>query len=236
MMRRERKPQTISSAAVASNPGQLDVQFSVFCRCFPRAPVVIGVCSAIPLGMALLMHPAFLIPGMLLGPSLAYAYVGRARDHFWFGCVNPAVVVSHDPDLIAVYSDLSAGVAPCPVVKVLPHPLKRMTGGRLEAGTRLAAVALYEGPIRQRQQRPASGAGGRPTGTGSQIYILPPHWSNFHPVAVNCATAEPAEIERVLASIAAREWEAMDVALPQVPTPYRPGLYRIELPRHLIWT
>ena len=37
-------------------------------------------------------------------------------------------------------------------------------------------------------------------------------------------------------STAAREWEAMDVALPQVPTPYRPGLYRIELPRHLIWT
>jgi len=121
-------------------------------------------------------------------------------------------VVAHAPDLIAVYSDLSTGGEPYPVVKVLRHPLDRMTGGRPPLGTRLATVALFRGAPNR------------------------PRWIDFTPIAVNCASSDTAAIERVVAGIRQREWQAMEEALRQVPTPYRPGVYPVKLPPHLIWT
>lgn len=231
----ERKPRFVSDAAQASNPGRLKVQLWVYYRCFPRVPAAVGACLIVCGAAAFWSPPAWVISGVLVG-RLAITDPARVKEHFWYGCINPALIVSHDPDLIAVYSDLDAGAGPYPVVKVLPHPLKRMAGGRPAVGTRLATVALYAGRIRRPPARLRSGAAGQPDSTAAVESRLPPRWTDFHPLAVNCATADLAEIERVLASIGEREWEAMAAALPQIPTPPQPGLYPVELPPHLLWT
>jgi hypothetical protein len=67
-----------------------------------------------------------------------------------------------------------------------------MTGGPPAVGARLAAVALFHG-------NPSA-----------------PHWNDCEPLAVACATSDPAEIERLLQSIPPNEWEQLERGLPQV--------------------
>jgi hypothetical protein len=67
---------------------------------------------------------AFLLP-----VALSLLTFWRAREHFWYGDINPAIVISLRPSLIAVYGDLSTGGAPFRVIKVLPHRLNQMSGG-----------------------------------------------------------------------------------------------------------
>src|SRR5437667_6358329 len=107
---------------------------------------------------------------MLFPPLILFAAAAHhpefVREYFETCDLNPGVVLSHAPDLIAVHADLSTGFSPYPVVKVLPHPLRRMTGGRPLIGTRLATIASYRS--------------GRRTD----------RWADVKPVAVNCATAD----------------------------------------------
>lgn len=99
----------------------------------------------------------------------------------------------------------------------------------------LTCGPLYSGVV-QRPQGPAlSGVTGRPVSDFRRRAVLPTHWSDFSLIAVDCATSDPAQIARVLASIPAAEWAAMEAALRQVPTPYKPGLYKVDLPDHLLW-
>jgi hypothetical protein len=199
---------------VATTPGEVEVQWGVFYRCFPRSAAVIGASLLLPVGVAIAAnclpggvaisnHPELVFPSLLLFAGAAQ-HPQFVREYFASYDLNPGIVVSHGPDLIAVRADLSMGFAPYPVVKLLPHPLKRMAGGRPPVGTRLATIAGYR---RGKQED---------------------RWADVAPVAVNCATADRMQIERALARIEARRWEALDTALREVPRPYRPGIYSVE--------
>jgi hypothetical protein len=197
---------TVDDNTQASNPGNLRLNFARFMWAFPEGTLrFVAFLAVVGFGAAV-SHWAFSIPAVLALALGAFLLV-RLREHFLYGCVNPAIVVSHKPPLIAVSTDLSTGGSCYPVIKVLTHPLWRMAGGRPPVGTRLATVALYEG----------SGQSG--------------HWDDFDPIAVNCATSEQKEVERVLAGIPSSEWDDLEQGLAQVPRPYQPGLYRIAAPR-----
>lgn len=213
-MPREREPTFLNQRTVASNPGQLKVQLRVFYRCFPRGAVVIAA------GIPLLVGVAFAVNWLPLGlGSSAQAYLTfgplilavaltrhgrRVQEQFERGDLNPGIVLSHDPDLIAVAADLRIGWPPCPVLKILPHPLQRIPGGRPPLSSRVATIAVYRRGARRDR------------------------WADIRPVAVNCATTDPRQIEQALARIAPAEWEALAAALQQVPTPYRPGIYELQ--------
>jgi hypothetical protein len=204
----------VEPRAVASNPGRLPVQFWVYFRCFPEEPVVLGVCLLIGLGLGILGQ--WIVLGAIgLGLVCSYRRILRffrtISRHFWIGNRNPGVVVSHNPDLIAVLTDLSTGRGGYPVIKILPHPLKLMAGGRPAVGARVATIAIDHGLLSE------------------------PRWRTFRPFAVNCATADRKLIQEALESIDERDWQALDWALRQVPTPYQPGLYDVSLPDDLLY-
>jgi Protein of unknown function (DUF3239) len=216
----ENRSYLMGDDTVASNPGELKANLAVFYRCFPRPPLIMAASLLFPVGVAI---AANCLPGgsaisahaELIFPPLIFVAIATqvtthparyVREYFEFGDLNPGIVVSHDPDLIAVHADLTKGFAPCPMIKIRPHPLKRMTGGRPPVGTRLATIAGYQGSKRKDR------------------------WEDVHPVAVNCATADPDQIKRALSRIGEREWRALDEGLRQIPEPYRPGLYPVTPP------
>jgi hypothetical protein len=147
----------------------------------------------------------FLLAVPLAGLLWLYWWVQRAK--FISGCTNPAMVVSVDPPLVAVLTDLS--MVPSGrqwyYVKVLWQPLHSMTGEGARLGQRLATVATYK-----------QGDSGE-------------HWEDFWPVVVNCVTWTTSDVARVFATISSADWRQLETAIQQVPRPFSPGLYEVQL-------
>ncbi len=198
---------------VASNPGRVKVNFLVWLRCFPTNFVsfVIGVLFTVGymIHLGLWKDVTFWV-ALILVLVFSLAPTLRLRQHFFSGCVNPAIVISTEPNLIAVSTNLANNGSTYLVIKILPHPLHRMRSRPVSCGTRLATVALYSG-----------------AGTSGV-------WEDFDPVAVNCATDDESTIERTLQSIPAQEWLDLEYGLEQLPKPYKPGLYPVLSPPQYI--
>ncbi len=211
-------PQLVSGDTFASLPGQLTVQYPVWMRCFPAKTVpqllLLALLLAGAAGLLLATHsPMGLWPFGLGAAALLRRLDFKfrlIREHFQHGCLNPGRVVSLDPPLIAVHTDLShtAGQS-WPAVKVLPQPLGRARGARPRVGDRVATVALYHGSRRR------------------------PHWGDFSPIAVQCVTDDAGAVQRALDRLSADPddvWAALDRGLAAVPTPTTPGLYWVPSP------
>jgi hypothetical protein len=123
----------------------------------------------------------------------------QRKEHFWHGCVCPAVVIKKNPYLIAAASDLTTGGGCFPAIKIMRQPLQNMTGGPPDIGTRLATVATYRG------------------NTNAQ------HWTDFEPLAINCVTSDLDAIDRVTQSIPQYEWDMLERGLNYVPTSVSSG-------------
>ena len=120
------------SDSTASNPGRLRVNPVRYVRAFPlRFWFWVG---ALGLGVLLgwLLHWLVLVPfGALAGWQLLRLR-RDVRFQFLGGCINPGKVVSLDPPLVAVSTDLDSGGGGFPVVKVLRQPLALMSTGKPE--------------------------------------------------------------------------------------------------------
>lgn len=112
--------------------------------------------------------------------------------------------MSVQPLLVATLTDLTAGEEPYPAVKVRREPAKRFPSETLEVGQPIVCVSRYDGF------------------RGAKC------WTNFHPRPVQCATANEAEVKRLLKEVTPPEWKALQEAIRRLPKPLRPGLYRLS--------
>ncbi len=133
-----------------------------------------------------------------------YDWLCVIQDKFLYGCINPALVVSHSPYLVAVSTDLRLGGTPYPAIKILEQPLDKIKAGLPPINTRLATVSLYFGSYSR------------------------PHWDDFSPVVIDCVTNNKADIEQTIARIDRETWADLQDGLRQVKTPLTPGLYFIN--------
>ena len=209
------------SQSAASNPGRLRVNFLRYAYCFPTWPAVWLSLLLLSLGLTVFVHWVFVL---LLLPAvvLNFLYWRQVRARFIAGCVNPGRVVSLDPPLIAVATNLTrSGDASCTAIKILRHPLGRLKSVKRKLGEPLATIAFYDAWSEE----------------GS-------HWNDFSPVAANAATGKVAELQRLKSSLSSDDWNELDRGLQQVPRPFEPGIYRTylepgkrlspqELPQHL---
>ncbi len=204
-MDRDQRSVTLSDEARASNPTGLTLEPLTWISYFPKLPVLFSAAQCLFIVLCLKVHWAF---ALLFLPTMGLnvLYWQRVKEHFLFGDTNPGLVVSLNPMLIAVRTDLTCGAGAYPVIKIIRLPLRTASGKRPEVGTRVAASCLY---------------------TRSTDKPLP-HWVDFQPVPVDCATRDPHKCDQVLSSISETEWENLRTGLPQVPTPFQPGLYRIR--------
>jgi hypothetical protein len=152
--------------------------------CFPFWPTVLIIGSVTFSVPAVTVHYSWLAVAVSFGLATMLYWV-QIVDHFRCGRLCPAVVVSAESQLVAVYSNLTSGPDSYPAVRIIRQPIRRMTGGVSPKGTRLAAVAMF------------------PPGKGSD------HSETFDPIIVNCATRNESTISRAMKSIPQDEWDAL---------------------------
>lgn len=197
---------TLDDSAQASNPGGLSVERIRWFSSYPLWPLIWLLSAALFLILALLAHWLFWIPVALL-TLMNWLYWTKVSDHFMHGCANPGIVVSLDPMLIAVATDLTKGQGEYPVVRIIKKELSSICGKPPQVGALVPTVALYYEGSKPNQ----------------------PHWATFDPRPVDCATSDPSEAQRIAASFSKEDIEELKRWLSQVPKPYKPGLYRIKL-------
>jgi hypothetical protein len=197
--------QAVTQSA-ASIPGRLRINHIKHWMSFPFWPSL--WCSLVLAGMigGMVVNVAFLIVSLVSLIMLGKYWSGQ-REKFISGCVNPGVVVSLHPPLVAVFTDLTTGATDrnFPCVKVLRQPLGSMTGEVAHVGQRLATVALY------------------------MVSLSRERWSTFFPVVVNCVTRDRGDIARVFSTLGAEDWRQLETGLQQISRPYTPGLYLVEV-------
>jgi hypothetical protein len=193
--------------SVAGNPGRLRVNYLRWLIHKPTWPLLWAGSAILCTAGALYLHWSWWIPAALLA-VWNFLYWVRVREHFWNGNANPGLVVSADPLLIAVATDLTQGVGSYPAVKVFRAGLRHIDGQPPRVGDRVGTVALY-----------------------SRSPDDTPHWADFDPLPAQYATGDPEKLSALLGSFAADDWARLERFLKQVPQPYRAGLYMIELER-----
>jgi hypothetical protein len=205
MDRRVEMMQKLTDSA-ASNPGRLRISMLKHWLSFPAWPTGWAVGFTIALALAVLLHWGFACLAVPLA-ALNWLYWWVQRNKFASGCVNPTVVLSVDPPLVAVLTNLTKGATETKwdYVKVLPQPLGSMTAGPPQLGQKLASVAVYEDSNNDE------------------------HWHDFYPVVVNCVSWNQADIARVQSTIDPGDWKELDAAIRQLPQPPVEGLYKVEL-------
>ncbi|AFY99876.1 DUF3239 domain-containing protein [Calothrix sp. PCC 6303] len=227
---------TLDDTTYASNPGALQVNYLYWIRSFPQEPIKlifplillavmiffinwafgIGLFRVIRQGKSLDNLPFALLGIIIFDISFWYLIspllnkliflIHRIREHFMYGCVNPGIVVSSKPLLLAVFTDLRKREVRYPAIRILSQPLKWTTKGTIPIGTKFATVALYE-----ESKNPES-----------------EHWENFYPIVINCVTGNKRDINRVFRSIPEWEWQALKNGLTQIKDKQESGLYFLE--------
>ena len=203
-----KRPWTLDSSTRASHPGGVRVNPFRWLVQYPMWPLVWffgAVFSAVVArieGGDFWFATASLVAGNLV-------YWQRVREHFLHGCANPAVIVSIEPMLIAVSTDLSKGTGQYPAIKIIQKSLKTVCGQVPQVGARLVTVSVYQ------------------RGLDANL----PCWVDFDPRPVEGATADQDSIQRVMSSLSDDEWKQLDSALRQVSEPLQCGLFLLEAGR-----
>lgn len=190
------------SNSSASNPGMMKVSLWRHFLAYPKWALIwhLGLLFSIGLSVISLLF----VPFVLFFLWAIRMYWKRVRSQFIAGCVNPGVILSVDPPLVAVHTDLRHADQPFPVIKVSREPLHRMLNVVPQEGQRVATVSLYESCTEEVE-----------------------HWADFHPKVAACVASNSDDPQRLLDSIDADSWRELKEGLDQIPEPFEPGLYRI---------
>lgn len=196
------------SLPVATNPGRLRVNPLLYVYCFPFWPLFWGCLGAL-LFIGALAHA--IADAKNWGVAVFWGaivflmnalYWNRVYSIFWNADVCPAVVVSERPGLVAVWTNMTTDLDGWhPAVKIVRHPLKRMSGEPVKKGTRLATISHYNG-------------------NGENEC-----WDNFYPTVVNCVTTNLFLVARAKRRVGRDDWQHLREYLRDVPKPFRPGIY-----------
>ena len=190
-----------SRGTYAGNPCLIKLEVKNWLATHPAHLVLTG--AVFLAGVVTLFHILPLGLGLMFASvSALFQTVREVKKKYLLGDVCPAVVLSAQQNLIAVYTNLAASARkPFPAIKILRQPLQRLPEPAFD-GMRLATVALYSGHISWQ------------------------HWRNFSPEAVACIVTDAEENARVLNSISQSEWQALDEWLAGIPEA-KPGLYKL---------
>lgn len=196
---------TVDAGSRASHPGRVVVSMFRWTVCFPTWPLTLGAALLVATALTVQKHWGYVFLAVVFA-AMNFLYWKRLREHFLFGCANPAVVIATHPCLVAVYTDLTKGQGEFPVIKVVRFP-RRALGTSVRIGDRVPTVSLY--------------GNNAPT---------EPHWYDFFPLPVTSATSKQEVVARVVQDLGDAEWASLDQHLAHVTTLTTPGLYFTELP------
>jgi hypothetical protein len=191
----------IDSSTVATRPANVPVVWSAYCRAFPKAPLTFASLFALS---AILRHNGALATALVLAGAFgSLAYFSFIRTRFAGGNLCAGQVVSSEPFLVAVLTDLANdGESSYPVIKVFSPPKLKPP---MPVGTHVAAVSLYVGVT--------------PAG----------HWGDCLPELAISANPDSTLHHELLARCTDEEWHQLKEACERLPKPFKCGLYPLAL-------
>lgn len=200
-----RRPSTIDSNTRASNPGNVILKPHIWLL-HNKGVGFVFMLGLIVASLLLIYAPFPLI--ILLGvifsifiyPQIKF-YWGYKKDHFEFGDSNGGIIISENPLLVAVTTNLTKGFGDYPVIKIIKYK------GKGKVGDRIGTVALY---------------------TASEDNSLP-HWIDFHPIPIEYATNNTEEMNSAIESYDENQWIQIRDRLKEVPKPFKEGLFKVEV-------
>lgn len=201
-MDKEQKTWTLDDSALASNPGGISVDVLCWIRHYPKWPMIF--LGALVLGVVLAnwLHASmWLLVGLVLVKG--WLYWQRVSEHFKYGCITPAVVISSNPLIIAVSTDLTKGSDEYPAIKIIEVSIGLVNGEAPKIGKKLVVISLYGG--------------------SDDL----PYWEDFDPQLIDCATNDADIIQAAMESIEDYEWQDLKSGLKQVPRPLECGLFYV---------
>lgn len=192
---------TVDNETAASNPGGIRINPLVW---FKHDWQFILELSGLLLASLLLAFGFNLFFGVFVIPcayfNLIY-WIGK-KEHFAFGAANAGMVISTDPLLVAVSSDLSKWDGEYfPVIQIIPF----QTNVSVSLGTMVPTVALYQD-------------------SSDEIG----HWAGFDPVPVEYVTHSKEQFQRSLDSFDESDWDDLHTGVCQLMRPYEPGLFHVH--------
>lgn len=196
----KKRTYTTDDSTFASNPGNVTFDpLFYYTKSYPMDGVALFLLIVASILLVYISLPnPFLF---LIFLSIPFVFLlKRKQEHFKFGDSNPGVVIKTNPTLVAVMTDLRKRNESYPVVKIIKVPLRN-----IRIGTKVGTVALYEGTVDN-----------------------VPYWSDFHPIVVNYATRNSAEIEAVMASYTPQQFLDLEDGILQLQEPYKEGLHKIH--------
>ena len=137
--------------------------------------------------------------------ALNWFYWQKVREHFLYGNVTPAVIVSLDPMMYATLTDVTHGVGDYPVIKIITKKFSSILGKQPAVGAMFPTVSVYQQSMDESL----------------------PHWEDFDPRPVEFVTSDQKAIQRVLGQLSKEDWRELKVMLKKVPRPFQPGLYHV---------
>jgi hypothetical protein len=190
---------TTDDSTFASNPGNVSLNPFIYIMSFPKWGLILA--SVFFLFLVLLQYSLFFLLLLAVAILFNWVYWINRKEHFQFGDSNPGIVIQTNPTLVAVATDLRKADGKYPVVKIIKVPLKKF-----KKGCTVGTVALY-----QRGQDDSA-----------------PHWADFNPIVIDCATNNSVEIENAIKSYTQEQFSDLDNGISQLTEPYREGLYKVH--------
>lgn len=201
-MSEKEKSLTVDNNTSASNPGAMLVDYWCWIKHQPTAPVVLGLAVLGSAALASLVSNWYWLLFMLM-LFVNRFYWARVKEQFIYGCINPSVVISVSPLLIATYTDLSKGIGEFPAIKIINPSLRVIAGQKPQVGMPVATISLYQSAAQDNF----------------------PHWADFNPIPAEYGTQNIREHQRILATLTPADYQELQQYLEKVPTPDLPGVY-----------
>ena len=204
-MDEDTKTFTVDASTVASRPGRVKVNLLRWIYCRPRWALIWAGALILFSSLIVAVHWLYAIPAILI-LALNWFYWRRVKEHFALGCTNPAKVVSLNPTLIAVYTDLSCGgsTPDCHTIKVQKNRHLGTKEKPVVIGDKVVTVSLYSG------------------------HLDKDRWYSFEPIPVLHATNDLQVVRDIEKGIENGSWDLLDHWLNKISKPYKVGLYAFD--------
>lgn len=197
---RDKKHFTLDNDTTASTPGNITFMLHVWLIHRPIGPLIF-IFSFLLFNLIAGFAKPVVLASILIFISIGVWYWISLKEHYQADS-NAGIVISVSPPLVAVATDLSKyGDEGYPVLKIIKYSPRRA----ITIGEKIGTVAVYEDRDEDSD-----------------------HWSNFFPLPIEYATNRQCEIIREVSRYPKEQWELIASALPLIPKPYKPGLYRIN--------
>lgn len=196
---KEDEKYTLDNDTYASTPGEVSFNPTVWIKHRPLVPATsaLGLLTIFMIyGITSKISLIFLIS--LIGYA-GYSWI-KIKEHYTADS-NGGVVVSTNPTLVAVSTDMSKGNGYYPAIKIIRYTPKRP----VRIGDKIGTVSVYE-----------------------DNYEYKDYWSNFYPLPIDYATDNPVEIHNEIERYPQEQWDDIKYGLSKISKPYKPGYYRIN--------